>query len=298
MVSNNNFKYAAMKNFILLSLLLFIPVLVSFPVFAELDNTDSTRENGELNKPRENYFETAHQAELDKQYQTGIALLHGINAEKNEPQAYHWFRLAAEQGHAEAQASLGDMYLYGKGVGLNYFEALDWYNKAAAAGSATAQYGLYVMHINGFGVRRDETQAVEWLTRSARGGLAAAQTKLGIMYRAGIHLPRDPEQAVQWLRLAADQDDPEAQYHLARQYAMGIGVERDFVQSYVWYELADDACPIDANRSQCAEFRDSVARVLTPGELAHAEQLAKQMKQKFAESTQSGKTSGGDLLDN
>jgi TPR repeat protein len=271
-----------MNKGILYSLVLFTIVLTPLPLRADLEFTPPTVVNAETKRPTQVGFAAATIGELASQNAAGLAYLNGIGVEKNEKLAYRWFRLAAENGFAEAQANLGYMYLYGKGVSPNYFEALDWYNKAAAASNASAQYGLYIMYINGFGVKRNKQQAIEWLKRSAEGGLPAAQTQLGTMFRAGINLPRDPKRAAHWLHRAAEQGDAEAQYHLARQYAMGIGVERDFVQSYVWYELADNACPIDANPSQCAEFRDSVARVLTPGELTQAERLVQQMRQKLA----------------
>ncbi len=270
----------------LYSLLLLTAVLVSLPTYADLDNTLSIASEGESEQAPLN-LTAARNGELVAQNAAGLAHLNGIGVEKNEKLAFRWFRLAAEQGHAEAQANLGNMYLFGKGIDPNYFEALDWYNKAAAQDNANAQYGLYFMFINGFGVRRNKQQAIEWLQRSAEGGFPPAQTQLGIMYRAGINLPRDPKLAAQWLRRAAEQGEAEAQYHLARQYAMGIGVERDFVQSYVWYELADDSCPIDSNPAQCAEFRESVARVLTPNERQQAEELAKQIRQKFVHISQS-----------
>ncbi|WP_455222682.1 tetratricopeptide repeat protein [Kaarinaea lacus] len=280
-----------MNKYLLRPLLLVTAVLLSLPVRAGLDNADSVAEEGVMKstsqpQTQQPQFDInpASIGELASQNAAGLAHLNGIGVKKNEKLAFRWFWRAADQGYAEAQANLGDMYLYGKGINPNYVEALKWYNKAAAKNNAKAQYALYFMYINGFGVRRDKQQAIEWLKRSAEGGYPAAQTKLGLMYRAGINLPRVPEQAAQWLRRAAEQGDAEAQYHLARQYAMGIGVERDFVQSYVWYELADDSCPIDSNPSQCAEFRESVARVLTPGQLSKAEQLAKQMRQKLANS--------------
>ena len=112
-----------------------------------------------------------------------------------------------------------------------------------------------------------------------------AQAKLGILFRTGINVQQNLTEAVKWLRLAAEQGNPDGQYNLARHYATGLGVERDFIQSYVWYELADDSCPVGSNKSQCAEFRDSIARVLSPLELQQAEKLAATMKVRIATGT-------------
>ena len=43
-----------------------------------------------------------------------------------------WYRLAAEQGHADAQRSLGFMYVGGEGVPQDYVQAHMWLNLAAS----------------------------------------------------------------------------------------------------------------------------------------------------------------------
>ena len=53
-------------------------------------------------------------------------------------EAVKWYRLAAEQGHANAQANFGVMYHYGYGVPRDYSRAHMWFNLASAAGEATA----------------------------------------------------------------------------------------------------------------------------------------------------------------
>ncbi len=55
---------------------------------------------------------------------------------QNFAQAVKWYRLAAEQGHAEAQAILGIMYAEGEGVPQDYVLAYKWLNLAAAEGDA------------------------------------------------------------------------------------------------------------------------------------------------------------------
>ncbi len=49
-------------------------------------------------------------------------------------EALRWFRLAAEQGHAEAQNNIGRMFLDGKGVLQDHALAYMWFNLAAASG--------------------------------------------------------------------------------------------------------------------------------------------------------------------
>jgi TPR repeat protein len=53
-----------------------------------------------------------------------------------------WYRLAAEQGHAQAQLNLGFCYENGNGVPEDKVEAVKWYRLAAEQGSANALQAL------------------------------------------------------------------------------------------------------------------------------------------------------------
>ena len=53
-------------------------------------------------------------------------------------EAVKWYRLAAEQGHAEAQINLGVMYETGRGVLQDNTMAHMWYNIASANGNEKA----------------------------------------------------------------------------------------------------------------------------------------------------------------
>ena len=68
---------------------------------------------------------------------------------KDEAEAVEWYRLAAEQGHAQAQLNLGILYDNGLGVKQDYAEAIRWYRQAAAQGNAQAQFKPGGMYDNG-----------------------------------------------------------------------------------------------------------------------------------------------------
>ncbi len=58
----------------------------------------------------------------------------GEGVTQDYQKALKWYRLAAEQGHADAQNNLGVMYSYGDGVPQDYQEALKtdcWYVSVA-----------------------------------------------------------------------------------------------------------------------------------------------------------------------
>ena len=45
-----------------------------------------------------------------------------------------WYRLAAEQGHADAQFNLGASYLEGNGIDIDNVEGMKWIKLAAKNG--------------------------------------------------------------------------------------------------------------------------------------------------------------------
>ncbi len=55
--------------------------------------------------------------------------------------ALKWFKLAAEQGHADAQNNLGLMYANGQGVTQNLTRAFMWWDIAAKQGHENARFG-------------------------------------------------------------------------------------------------------------------------------------------------------------
>jgi len=73
-------------------------------------------------------------------------------------EAVKWFRLAADQGHADAQVKLGWAYAAGEGVAKDPIEAVKWFRKATEQGNAGAQFNLGVMFLKGDG-RGQETRS-------------------------------------------------------------------------------------------------------------------------------------------
>ena len=58
---------------------------------------------------------------------------------QDNAEAVAWYRLAAEQGHADAQFNLGWMYASGRGVPQDDVTAHMWLNVAAATGHEQAR---------------------------------------------------------------------------------------------------------------------------------------------------------------
>jgi TPR repeat protein len=136
-------------------------------------------------------------------------------AERNT-EAAKWFRLAANQGHAEAQYNLGEMYLSGRGVPKSHTEALKWIGLSANQGHAEAQYNLgemYYYDVKDFNlphppeqvVPQSYTESAKWFRLAANQGYADAQYMLGGMYLSGNGVPKSYTEGAKWIRLSASQ---------------------------------------------------------------------------------------------
>ena len=80
--------------------------------------------------------------------QLGLASCYenGNGVEKDLVEATMWYRMAAEQEHADAQFYLGGCYVRGDGVKQDSVEAVAWYRKGAEQGHAGAQRMLAALN--------------------------------------------------------------------------------------------------------------------------------------------------------
>jgi TPR repeat protein len=101
--------------------------------------------------------------------------IEGFGTQSNFDKAAYWYRLAADQGHAEAQFELSDLYSQGKGVPRDQTEAFKLTKAAATQGFTKAATALGWRYANGRGVEKDESQAFFWYTVAARRGDKTAQ---------------------------------------------------------------------------------------------------------------------------
>jgi len=110
----------------------------------------------------------------------------------------------------------------------------------------------------------------------AERGNAEVQFNLGGMYYYGQGIPQDYKKAAKWYRLAAEQGDAAAQSSMGFMYEWGDGVPQDYAQAHMWFNLAGaSGDAYDINK------RDSVARKMTPGQIAEAQRLAREWKPKI-----------------
>jgi len=105
--------------------------------------------------------------------------------------------------------------------------------------------------------------------KKAEQGDAEAQSNLGFMYDNGKRVPQNCKQAGHWYIKAAAQGDAKAQYNLGLMYLKDKGIPRDSSLAYVWFSLA-----AARENKNAIMLRDSVAKELTPQQLAKAQELA------------------------
>jgi hypothetical protein len=84
---------------------------------------------------------------------------------------------------------------------------------------------------------------------------------------------RDYATALRLIRPLAEQGDASAQYNLGVFYDNGLGVPQDKVSAYMWLNLA-----ATQGKEGAATFRDLVARLMTPAQIAEAQKLAREWK--------------------
>jgi TPR repeat protein len=152
--------------------------------------------------------------------------------ESHESEAFRWYELAAEQGHAEAMKRIGDMYAQGRGVSQDYVAAAAWYRRAVDRRSLAAASNLATLYFYGLGVPQNYGETRRLLKSAVRGGDAEAQDKLGTMYESGMAVARDLIRARDLYLQSAAQGYAPAMVNLGLLYIEALGVRRDDVRGY------------------------------------------------------------------
>jgi localization factor PodJL len=177
-------------------------------------------------------------------------------------------RLAAANGDPSAEFEVGARLAEGKGTDQDFKEAMRWYQRSAAQGFAQAQYRLGTLFERGLGTPADLKRARVWYQRAADQGNVKAMHNLAVL-SAGLETGSpDYATAAQWFSEAAERGLADSQYNLAVLLENGLGVPQNAELAYKWYRLSAQGGDQDA-----AQRRDQIKAVLTPDELAAAEEL-------------------------
>ena len=126
---------------------------------------------------------------------------------------------------AFAQNTLAECYRCGFGVNKNDAEAFRWYKEAVDNGCYTYRFRLGLMYASGTGTPVNEAEYVRLVRLEAEDGDRTAQEHFGLMYSVGKVVAQDDDEALRWLLAAADQGMPRSQYYVARHYHYGLAAD-------------------------------------------------------------------------
>ena len=143
----------------------------------------------------------------------------------------------------------------------------------AQGGDASAQNELGRLYYEGKAVPQNHNKAKEWFDKAVGQGHAGAQVNLGTLYLRGEGAPQSSQMALFWFGRAAGQEDALAFAKLGMMYAQGRGVLQDFIQAHMWYNLS-----AAHGETRSAEARDTLAKQMTPAQIAEAQRLAREWR--------------------
>lgn len=124
--------------------------------------------------------------------------------------------------------------------------------------------------------RNDFAVAVAIFRPLAVQGGAYAQFMLGALYENGDGVPQDYVEAVKWYRLSAAQGLVSAHHNLGVIYFDGHGAPKDYVRAHMWFNLAAES----GNSASAVKNRDGIAKRMTLQQIAEAQQMARDCKQR------------------
>ncbi len=99
------------------------------------------------------------------------------------------------------------------------------------------------------------------------------QRALGALYMNGEGVSRDYANGLKWISRPLHKAILSAQLDLGTIYQNGLGVPQDYVIAHMWFNLASAA-----GSTSAGFFRDALAASMTPGQIAEAQQLARDWK--------------------
>jgi len=144
---------------------------------------------------------------------------------------------------------------------------------AASSLNAAAQSSQGAKGDSGRGVPQDRAQAAAWYRKAAELGDANAQFNLGLMYRYGPGYSPNLDRWVEAFGPAPGHASPTAQGSPAGKYNPGSGIPKNYIEAHKWMSLAVARATGD-DQKRFADARDSLAKLMTPEQIAEAQKRA------------------------
>jgi TPR repeat protein len=156
------------------------------------------------------YEAAALQGNAQAEYSLGQMYAQGWGIPSNDASALRWMEMA-NGSTADNQEDLGWLPIEGYGTATDFTKAAYWYRLAADQGHAEAQFDLARLYSDGKGVPKDQTQAFKLVQMSALQGYGPAAARLGWRYETGRGVEKDEAQAFFWWTVAARHGEKSAE---------------------------------------------------------------------------------------
>lgn len=151
---------------------------------------------------------------------------------------------------------------------------------AVSSLNAAAQSSQGAKGDSGRGVPQDRAQAAAWYRTAAEQGDAKAQFNLGLMYRYGPGYSPNLDRWVEAFGPAPGHASPTTRGNPAARYNSGTGIPKDYIEAHKWMSLAAARATGD-NQRRFADARDSLAKLMTPEQIAEAQKRASEWTAAF-----------------
>jgi TPR repeat protein len=152
------------------------------------------------------YEAAATQGNAQAEFSLGQMYAQGWGIPANDASTLRWMEMA-NGSNGDNQEDLGWLPIEGYGTATDYTKAAYWYRLAADQGHAEAQFDLARLYSDGKGVPRDQTQAFKLLQMSSAQGYAPSAARLGWRYENGRGVEKDESQAFFWYTVASRHGD-------------------------------------------------------------------------------------------
>ncbi len=142
-------------------------------------------------------------------------------------------------GNPEDQFALG-LYLEEKGK-KHWLKASRWYKLAADQGHAQSQVKMALALWKGFSDSNGDSKidlSFKYVEKAASQGDVGCQMICAEFYMSGIMVEKCPSTGFYWFEKAANNHCANAQHMLGKLLSEGVGVEKDEQKSREWFERA------------------------------------------------------------
>ena len=167
----------------------------------------------------------------------GYLYLTGNGVDKDEKQAFEWFKKSVDNDNKDAYFSLAECYYFGIGTRKDDVLAEKYYKLPADLGDNDALYRLANCYFYGQGDAQDYQQALK-IYRNNFADDPDAIYNMGYMYYNGFGTDVNKKKAFDLFKLAATKGNSKAYNDLANMYFLGEEVEQNYPTAFKYYAMA------------------------------------------------------------